>query len=110
MRLVFIYQPVTDVEAAVTFYRDELGWEEAWREGVETVAFWMPARAAQVMLSTTDQPAGPMYLVDSLPAWIAEHRDIDIAIPPYDIPGGAVAGFAGPGGNIFYVYDQPNAS
>jgi len=109
MKLVFIYQPITDVEAAVPFYRDELGWEEAWREGAETVAFWMPGRAAQVMLSTTDQPAGPMYLVESLLAWMAEHPDIDITIPPYDIPGGTVAGLTGPGGNIFYVYDQPNA-
>ncbi|MGC5225302.1 VOC family protein [Micromonospora sp. DT81.3] len=108
MKLVFIYQPITDLAEAVRFYRDKLGWEEAWRDGAETVAFWLPGRTAQVMLSTTDQPAGPMYLVDSLPAWIAEHPDIDITIPPYAIPGGAVAGLTGPGGNIFYVYDQPD--
>jgi len=109
VRLTFLYQPVTDLEAALPFYRDELGWDEAWREGEETVAFWLPGRVAQVMLSYTDQPAGPMYLVDDLRAWIAGHSDVETVIPMYDIPGGAVAGFAAPGGNVFYVFDQPTA-
>jgi catechol 2,3-dioxygenase-like lactoylglutathione lyase family enzyme len=109
MKLTFLYQPVTDLDSAVAFYRDTLDWDEAWREGTDTVAFWLPGRVAQVMLSYTDQPAGPMYLVDDLAAWIAEHPAIEVAIATYDIPGGAVAGFAAPGGNIFYVFDQPNA-
>jgi len=109
VRLTFIYQPVVDLDAALPFYRDGLGWEEAWREGEETVAFWLPGRLAQLMLSNTEQPAGPMYLVDDLPSWIADHAEIDVVIPTYEIPGGAVAGFAAPGGSVFYVFDQPDA-
>ena len=88
MRLTFLYHPVTDLQGAVEFYRDGLGWEEAWRESDDTVAFWTPDRSAQVMLSYTDQPAGPMYLVDDLGAWIAEHGDLEVVIQRYEIPGG----------------------
>ena len=109
MRLTFLYQPVTDVQASLAFYRDELGWEEAWREGDETVALWLPGRIAQVMLSTTEQPAGPMYLVDDLQSWIGEHPKLEIVVPAYPIPGGAVAGFGAPAGNVFYVFDQPDS-
>ena len=108
MRLVFLFQPVRDLDAAAMFYRDALGLEEAWREGGDTISFRTPDGAAQLMVSQTDQPAGPMYLVDDLDAWIAEHPDVEVSIEKYDIPGGAVAGFAAPGGNTFYVFDQPD--
>ena len=110
MHLVFLYQPVDDLEAAATFHREELGWEEAWRDGELTVAFWTPGHRAQVMLSTTPQPPGPMYQVEGLRAWIAAHPDIAVPIAPYAIPGGQVAGFEGTGGTTFYVFDQPDAA
>ena len=109
MKLTFVYQPVEHVEEAAIFCRDVLGFEEAWRDGGITVAFWMPGRPAQVMLSTTRQPPGPMYLVDSLDAWMSEHPGVAATIPRYPIPGGSVAGFEGPGGSTFYVFDQPDA-
>ncbi len=109
MKLTFLLQPVADLGPAIEFYRDELGLEEAWREGDDTVAFWLPGRDAQYMVSITDEPAGPMFLVDSLTAWIAEHPDVVTVIERYDIPGGAVAGFRATGGNVFYVFDQPGA-
>jgi catechol 2,3-dioxygenase-like lactoylglutathione lyase family enzyme len=109
MKLTFLYQRVADLEAALTFYRDELGWDEAWREGGNTVAFWLPGKVAQLMLSDTDQPAGPMYLVDDVKAWMSEHPRVTVAIPPYEIPGGAVAGFTDAEGSVFYVFDQPDA-
>jgi len=109
VKLVFVYQPVERVEEAAAFYRDTLGFEEAWRDGGITVAFWLPGRPAQVMLSTTEQPPGPMYAVDSLADWMQEHPDAAVTVAPYPIPGGSVAGFAAPGGNTFYVFDQPDA-
>lgn len=109
MKLVFLVQPVPDLDAAESFYRDRLGLEEAWREGGDTISFRLPDGSAQIMVSQTDQPAGPMYLVDDLDSWVAEHPDLEVAIPKYAIPGGAVAGFVAPGGNTFYVFDQPNA-
>ncbi len=47
----------------MTFYRDVLGFEEAWREGEDTVSFYVPDSSAQIMLVTDGLPAGPMYLV-----------------------------------------------
>jgi hypothetical protein len=42
MKLTFIYQSVKGLPAALAFYRDELGLDEAWREGESTVAFELP--------------------------------------------------------------------
>ena len=108
MKLTFLYTPAQDLAAGVAFYRDSLGLQEAWRDGEITVAFWSPDRSVQVMVSTTDQPAGPMYLVDDLSAWTAAHDDVPMVVPRSSIPNGAVAGFADPMGNVFYVFDQPD--
>ena len=109
MKFTFLYQPVEDHLAAVAFHRDELELDEAWREGDDTVAFWLPDRSAQIMLSITQQPAGAMYLVDDLDTWISDHPNVVTSIAKYEIPGGAVAGFSAPGSNTFYVFDQPTA-
>ncbi|RLV50717.1 hypothetical protein D9V37_01765 [Nocardioides mangrovicus] len=109
MRLTFYYAPVTDLAAATAYYRDQLGFDEAWREGDDTVSFWMPGRVGQVMLSLTEQPPGPMYLVDDLAEWLASHPGVDLISPPYAIPGGRVAGVRGPESNAYYVFDQPDA-
>lgn len=109
MKLVFINQPVTDLDQAVTFYRDVLGFEEAWREGEDTVSFYVPDSSAQIMLVTDGLPAGPMYLVADAQAWTAAHADLPVRVPRLEIPGGAVIGFDGPGANVFYVFDQPDA-
>jgi hypothetical protein len=109
VKLTFLYQPVTDLAGAVAFHRDQLGLEEAWREADDTVAFWVPDRSVQLMVSTTPQPAGPMYLVDSVDAWAREHPDVGTAVEKFEIPGGSVLGLTAPGGNTFYVFDQPDA-
>lgn len=108
MKTVFHYAPVADLERAVPFYRDTLGLEEAWRDGDHTIAFRLPDRV-QVMVSTHVKPAGPMYLVDDLAAWMDDHAAVAVVVDRYDIPGGAVAGFQDPDGNVFYVFDQPDA-
>ena len=107
MKLTFLYAPAPDLAAGAAFYRTSLGLEEAWRDGDVTVAFWSPDRSVQVMVSTTDQPAGPMYLVDDLAEWTATHPELPVAVPRADIPNGAVTGFSDPSGNVFYVFDQP---
>lgn len=38
MKLAFLYYPVKNMEESLTYYRDVLGYEEAWREGEHTVA------------------------------------------------------------------------
>jgi hypothetical protein len=109
VKLTFLYQQVDDLRGAAAFHRDELGLEEAWREGTDTIAFWLPDRSAQFMLSSTPQPAGPMFLVDSLDDWTAAHPGVVATVEKYAIPGGSVAGFAAPGGHTLYVFDQPDA-
>lgn len=106
MQLTFLYTPVTDLEAAAAFYRDELGWEEAWREGDSTIAFTAGEGQVQVMLDTDGWPAGPMFLVPDVDAWVAEHADLESRVPRTAIPGGAVAGFLDPAGNAFYVFEM----
>jgi hypothetical protein len=108
VKLTFLYQPVENLPSAVAFHRDLLGFEEAWRESDDTVAFWLPDRSAQIMLSTAQDPAGPMYLVDSVDTWISDHSEV-VNLAKSEIPGGSVAQFASPGGNVFYVFDQPDA-
>jgi hypothetical protein len=61
------------------------------------------------MCSLTEQPPGQMYLVDDLDAWITTHSNLPLSVAKEDIPGGGVAGFSSPGGNTFYVFDQPHA-
>jgi hypothetical protein len=49
VQLKFLYNPVSDIEVAATFFRDQLGFEEGWRDGSLTVAFRVPDGSAHVM-------------------------------------------------------------
>jgi catechol 2,3-dioxygenase-like lactoylglutathione lyase family enzyme len=106
MQLTFLLAPVPDLATALPFYRDTLGLDEAWREGENTVAFHLPDRKAQIMVVAGGDPAGPMYKVDSVPQFFADHPDINVVMAPRPIPGGSVAGFHDPAGNVAYVFDQ----
>lgn len=104
--LRYLYQPVGDLEAAMSFYSDVLGFEEAWRDGALSTAYWMPGRGCQILLSVSGKPAGPMYLVDSLSAWIQKHPALAIAVQKDAAGTGTVAGFQDLDGNVFYIFDQ----
>lgn len=110
MKLSYLYVPVPDLPSAVAFYRDQLGLQESWREGESTVAFATPDGSVELMVDTEGYPPGPMYQVDDVVAWQAAHEAVPVRVPRYEIPGGSVAGFEDPGGNVFYVFDQPAAS
>jgi catechol 2,3-dioxygenase-like lactoylglutathione lyase family enzyme len=110
MNLTFVYAPVADLNPALAFYRDTLGWSEAWREGTDTVAFHLPESSVQVMVAVDDgAAAGPMYLVPDVTRFLAERPDLHVVLYPREIPDGQVAGFADPGGNVIYVFDQAKA-
>ena len=106
MQLQFLYVPVADLDSAVAFYRDELGWTEAWRESDDTVAFALPDSSVQVMVSTAPGSAGPMYEVDDLEAFLAAHPSVRRRGDTSEIPDGRVVELEGPGGNAFHVFDQ----
>jgi predicted enzyme related to lactoylglutathione lyase len=106
MKLAFVLTSVPDLEAALPFYRDTLGLDEAWRESTDTVAFQLPGTEVQMMLVAGDDPSGPMYQVDSVAGWLDGHPDVKVVAPRSEIPGGSLAALQDPAGNIFYVLDQ----
>ena len=110
MQLQFLYVPVADLTSAVAFYRDELGWTEAWRESDDTVAFALPDSPVQVMVSTAPGSAGPMYEVDDLAAFLAAHPSLRRRGEASEIPDGRIIEFEGPGGSAFHVFDQVDAA
>jgi len=110
MKLTFMYAPVSELAPALAFYRDTLGLAEAWREGDHTVAFALPDSDVQIMVSVDTDPAGPMFLVDDVAAYLAAHPDLTITVPHAEIPDGSVAGFTDPAGTTIYVLDQTGAA
>jgi predicted enzyme related to lactoylglutathione lyase len=110
MKLTFWYAPTTDFPAALVFYRDTLGWSEAWREGDDAAAFHTPDSDVQVMVANADEPPGPMFQVDSVKEFLAAHPELTVDSPPTEIPDGWLARILGPGGNLLYVLDQSTAS
>lgn len=63
-----------------------------------------------MMLSRSGKPAGPMYLVDDVDAWLRRHRDIEVAVERGPAGSGSAVGFGDPSGNVFYIFDQPRLS
>jgi catechol 2,3-dioxygenase-like lactoylglutathione lyase family enzyme len=111
MKLTFLYQPVTDLEAAVAFYRDELGLDESWREGKTTAAFHLPGTEVELMLDTPPDSgpewrAGGFFAVDSVDAFVAEHPNIKWLGEVIDVPGGKSVAFEDPAGNTIHLMDQ----
>ncbi len=58
MKLSFLYHPVIDLKESLIFYRDVLGFEEAWREGNHTVALSIPNTEQRIMLEADEQDLG----------------------------------------------------
>ncbi|MCT2587349.1 VOC family protein [Actinophytocola gossypii] len=110
MKLMFLYQPVDDLAAAVAFYRDVLGLDESWREGDTTAAFALPGTEVELMLDVPpgDGPewkAGGFYAVDSVDTFMAEHPDLKWVGEVLDLPGGRGAAFLDPAGNTIHLLD-----
>jgi len=115
MRLTFLYHPVDDLPKAIAFYRDQLGLDEAWREGDDTVAFKLPDSDIEVMLdrinptSAAAYERGGFFMVDDLGAWIDAHPEVTWVAAPFDIPGGRAATMHDPSGNAIHLFDQASA-
>jgi predicted enzyme related to lactoylglutathione lyase len=111
MRLEFIYLPAADLEPALALYRDVLGFDELWREGELTVGLAIPGTETAIMVDAAappGSPPGPIFGVESVDAWVVG-KQLDVTMPPTDIPGGRLMGFRDPGGNQVYVMDQSAA-
>ncbi|ACQ78917.1 Glyoxalase/bleomycin resistance protein/dioxygenase [Beutenbergia cavernae DSM 12333] len=108
MRLTYLYVVVDDFAPALAFYRDELGLDEAWREGEGTVAFALPGSDVQIMVDKrlddgAQWSTGPMYQVDDLDAWVREHPGVPALAPEIAAPDARIRAFRDPGGNVFHL-------
>jgi len=109
MELTFMSTPVSDLTDAVTFYRDTLGLEEAWREGESTVSLALPGTEVQLMLDATDPDGafGPIFVVDSVRDFHkGRPSELRVSMEPEAIPGGFLATYEDQSGNAIYVMDQ----
>ena len=111
MKLEFLYAPTRDLEAALALYRDELGWQEVWREGDSTVSLQLPGTEVQLMLDAADPDGGsafgPIFVLDDVKRFFAERpAALRANGEPDEIPGGFLATFQDPSGNTIYVMDQ----
>lgn len=112
-KIEMVYLPVTDLQQALGYYRDALGWTELWREGDSTAAIGPSDGEVAVMLdlsTTGTEKSGPILTVDDVRRWIDERRDrLSIAKEPSEIPEGWWASVTDPSGNITYLIDQSTA-
>jgi predicted enzyme related to lactoylglutathione lyase len=110
MKLEFLNVPTRDLQASLALYRDELGWEEAWREGDSTVSLKHPGSDVQLMLVAGDgaeSAFGPLFVLDDVRRFNAQRpRGLRVTEEPQEIPGGYLATFEDPSGNTIYVMDQ----
>jgi hypothetical protein len=108
MRLEFVYLPVPELQPALALYRDQLGFDELWREGDLTVGLGIPGSETAIMIDAAAVPGagpGPIFGVDSVDAW-QDGRELDVTMPAAEIPGGHIMGFRDSAGNHVYVMDQ----
>lgn len=111
MKLAFLYHPVENLKDALTFYRETLGFEEAWREGEHTVAFQLPDSDIQLMIETDEQhlSAGGMFIVDSVDEFFNDKKgSLEFIKGPKDIPPGRYAICKDNSGNLLRIIDLTN--
>lgn len=108
MKLVFLYHPVKNLKESLTFYREKLGYEEAWREGDHTVALKLPDSEIQLMIEDDEQElsAGGIFLVDSVDKIYNDNKDtLEFIKEPVDVPPGRYAIYKDNSGNLLRIID-----
>ncbi|MEH7111417.1 VOC family protein [Neobacillus niacini] len=94
MKLVFLYHPVDNIKESLTYYRDTLGFEEAWREGEHTVALHIPNSEVRLLIEDDEKElgAGGVFLVESVDQFFNEKKEVlEFVKEPIDIPPGRYA-------------------
>ena len=99
--------PVTDLDAALVFYRDRLGLRLVWR--TETAAgLAMPDTDAEIVLYTDGSPQEIDLLVASADEAAAEFKLAGgtVVVPPFDIQIGRCVVVRDPWGNPLVLLDM----
>ena len=97
---------VPDLEAGLSFYRDQLGHSLIWR--TETAAgLRLPESDAELVLQTEDQRQEVDLLVDSADeaAKFAEQAGGKVIVPPFDVQVGRCVVLEDPWGNPLVLLD-----
>ncbi len=98
--------PVEDLDAALAFYRDQLGHELIWRT-VEAAGLKLPRGEAELVLHTDKRPFEADLMVDSVP--IAVERFVQaggqLVQGPFEIRIGRCAVLEDPWGNKVVILD-----
>jgi len=114
MRFTYLYHPVSDLKEAVAFYRDVVGWDEAWRMGDDTAAMQIPGSEVLLMLDVTpDVDAGPsgFFEVDDVDEfWQSLPESVTRITPPQDLDPIRFAAVADPGGNLIRLFTELESS
>ena len=110
MKLAFLCHPTNDMKQSLSYYRDILGFEEAWREGDHTVALKLE-KNEEVQLMIEDDiegvPSGGVFILDNVDEFYEKNRSIlNFVKEPIDIPPGRYAIFNDPNGNPFRIIDM----
>jgi catechol 2,3-dioxygenase-like lactoylglutathione lyase family enzyme len=97
----FIILPVHNLKSTLTFYRDQLGLLEAWREGEDTVAFHLPNTDILLLLEAgSSLTAGPGFIIASVDEFYNAHQgEFNFLSAPVDIRPGRLVIAKDPAGN-----------
>jgi predicted enzyme related to lactoylglutathione lyase len=106
-----VWLPVSDIDAAVAFYRDSLGLEVEEHDGD-----WAEVRAGDALigLNATESPSGSggaviAFSVDDLERTVErlEGAGVELAGAVSEHPWGRIAPFKDPDGNDLQAYEPP---
>lgn len=102
-----VRMPVTDLEAALAFYRDRLGHELKWRTAT-SAGLRMPESDAEIVVHTEGGWTETDLLVDAVDDAVARivEGGGSVAQPPFDIAIGRCAVVRDPFGNMLVVLDM----
>ena len=98
--------PVSDLDAAIAFYRDRLGHALIWRDA-EAAGFALPETEAELVVHLRIGPETDL-LVDDADAAFADFLEAggEAVQPPFDIAIGRCARVRDPFGNVLVMLDQ----
>ena len=98
--------PVPDLEAGLTFYRDQLGHDLIWRTAT-AAGLRLPDTDAELVLQTERPEPEVDLLVDSADeaAQRIKAAGGSVVVPPFDIPVGRCVVIADPWGNQLVLLD-----
>src|SRR5260370_8477422 len=112
-KMCFVYVRVGNLKSALAFYRDQLGLDEAWREGDRTVVFKLPGTEVELMLDLVEEggTTGPAFILPSVDVFYAARREtLAFVGTPTDIRPGRAAALIDPSANILYFFAISNPS